>query len=139
MTDSQQLEAWLNEYGVSWERGKNPGVWWVSLGSDKRIFRCAVELNPEWVSLLFRFSDTPLPPLANLALYLLDLNDQLSIFKFFCDEWDRIYIGMHWPVEFLTLETLGYLVHEMGSNVDFFYDHIQEFLETGGSEPSGSG
>lgn len=127
MITYEHLENWLNEYGISWENGENSGIWWLSLGSDTRAFRCALHLEGHWVFLLFRFADTPLTE--KHSLYLLDLNDQLSIFKFFLDEKNRLCIGVHWPANFLTLETMGYLIHQLGQNVDYFFDHIQKLLE----------
>lgn len=122
-----QFTRRLDDLGVRFTQ-KSRAEYTLHGKSDGQAHAVEAKLNESSLELRFRFSEKALRISNEETTYLLELNDQLTVFKLALDEHDRVELRGCWRHTDLSERFTAYLVLEIFRTIEYLYDSIQETL-----------
>lgn len=127
--NAEHIESLLDQWGLGWQRGKLPQLWWIGAIGDEGEYQLRLHLDEHQVLLAYRFSDRPLRQDAETLLLLLEANERLTVFKLALDDDGRPLLLATWPAAYITADNLGFLITDMIGQIDRLQKDIVEWVE----------
>lgn len=118
------LASLIETSGVSWRPGATPAVRWLSIdGSSMRIELAAIEEGTH-MRFLFVFGDAPVDTSADLLVYYLQLNSDMSLFRLFLRPDNRICLTGRYAIDALDPAGFRWLAEEFAQYCDYYYPDL---------------
>lgn len=123
--DTAALERVLNRSGFVWYRAE--GGWRISGLVNNQALTIELAVMGALAQLRYRFGVAAQLDLDSLV-YLLDLNDQLYLFKLSIAADSGVHLGLHWPTADLEVEVLQSLLGQMIESAAFLEPQLLQAL-----------
>jgi hypothetical protein len=125
------LAELVAQSGIAHREAAGGGMFWLSIDASAMRIEFAAFEDGDRVRLLFRFGEQPVDTSADLLTYYLQLNSDMSLFRLYLAENNRLYLSGSYTRAGLEIAEFEWLVREFAQYCDYLYPNLVVELAPG--------